>query len=55
MLLVVSYTCRASDKSVYVYSFNVPPDQLKEAYDLLDKEDLRKSMKLLDLLHHGDL
>jgi len=44
------YQCQGMMKGIY--SFNVPQNQLRAAHALLDKENLPKSMKLVDILHH---
>ena len=45
MPLILFYTCRASKKAVHIYSFNIPSEDLKAAYALLDKEPQRRSMR----------
>jgi hypothetical protein len=40
---------------VHIYSFNIPEDTLKKAYDLLDKESERRSMKFAEIISRKDL
>ncbi|KAF8349312.1 hypothetical protein F5887DRAFT_878335 [Amanita rubescens] len=36
----------ASGRRVHIYAFNIHPDQLKSAYDLLDKAEQRRAMRV---------
>ncbi len=44
----------ASRNVVQVYSFNVPEDQLESAHKLLDKEQERRSMRLVAIIQKND-
>jgi len=45
----------AARNRVHIYSFNIPENTLKKAYDLLDKESERRSMKLGEIIPRKDL
>jgi len=40
----------AARNRVHIYSFNIPENTLKKAYDLLDKEPERRSMKFAEII-----
>ena len=39
----------------HIYSFNIPENTLKKAYDLLDKEPNRPSLKFSEIISRKDL
>lgn len=45
----------AARNRVHIYSFNIPEDTLKKAYDLLDKEPARRLMKFAEIIPRRDL
>lgn len=48
--LIYFYTCSTLCRRVHIYSFNVHSEQLESAHALLDKEEERKSMRLVDII-----
>jgi hypothetical protein len=49
-LILHNYACRASGRHVHIYAFNVHPEQLQSAHDLLDKAEGRRAMRLVGIL-----